>query len=165
MRSTLVLVLLVCGACNGDVRSAQSAVRDYNAASILAYRTGDLSKLKPVTGDEELRRIETLLDLKRGAGLVLESSLLSWEALSAEATGPDGYVIETDERWRYFDRALTPGQSPGPRFVADMRMRYELARAGKGWRVLKVRTITNQVLEPAGHRLAHNVHGEERREP
>lgn len=165
MRGLLVFALLISGACGGDAGRARDAVRDYNEAIIVAHRTGDVSSLKPVAGDEEVRRIETLLDLKSAAGLVLESSLLLWEVLSTEATGPDGFVIETKERWRYFDRARTPGQAPGPRFVADMHMRYEVERAGARWRVLKVRTITNEFLEPAGHRVAHDPHGKEQHEP
>lgn len=165
MRTLLAVVLVACGACVGDARRAESTVREYNEAIILAYRTGDLSRLNQVAGGEEVRKVRSLLEIKRAAGLVLESNLFSCELLSAEVSGPEGLTVETKERWRYFDRALTPGQSPGPRFLAAMHMRYELERAGDGWRVRMVRTISNQILEPAGQRLAHTTHGEERREP
>lgn len=165
MRGAVVLLLVVSGACGGDAPSARRAAREYNEALIVAYRTGNVASLRPLACDDEVRRIETLLDLKREAGLVMESSLLSWEVVSAGTTGPDGIVVETKERWRYFDRALRPGRSPGPRFLADMHMRYEMERAGRSWRVLRVRTIANEFLEPAGKRLARKAHGEERHEP
>lgn len=166
MRRMLALALLLFGTCGGDVADARRSVREYNEAIVLAYRTGDLSRLRSVACDDEVRKIEALIDLKRSAGLVLESTLLSLEVLSAGKSGEDGMVIDTKERWRYFDRALTPGTSPGPRFLADMHMRYELERAGPHrWRVLKVRTVANEFLEPAGYRLARKTHGEQRHEP
>ncbi len=148
MKALLVLVLLVLGGCGDDERQAGQSVRLYNEALIVAYRTGDLSPLRPVAHDEEIRKVEKLLDLKREAGLVLESTLVSFEVLSAKANGNDGFVVETKEQWRYFDRELSPGKSPARRFVADMRMHYEVERAGNGWRVLKVRTIANQFVVP-----------------
>lgn len=148
MKAMLALVLLICGGCSDDVRQAGQSVRQYNEALIVAYRTGDLSPLRPVAHDAEIRKVEKLLDLKREAGLVLESTLVSFEVLSAKANGQDGFVVETKEQWRYFDRALRPGKSPAQRFVADMRMRYEVERAANGWRVLKVRTIANEFLVP-----------------
>lgn len=147
MRTLLVLALLICGGCGVDVRQAGKSVRQYNDALIVAYRTGDLSPLRPVAREGEIRKVEKLVDLKREAGLVLESTLVTFEVLSTKAAGKDGLVVVTKEQWRYHDRALTPGKPLGPRFVADMRMQYEMERAGNGWRVLKVHTIANELRE------------------
>jgi len=148
MRAVLVLVFLVLVGCSDDERQVGQSVRQYNEALIVAFRTGDLSPLQPVAHDEEIRKVEKLLDLKREGGLVLESTLVSFEVLSAKANGNDGFVVETKEQWRYFDRELRPGKSPARRFVADMHMRYEVKRSGNEWRVLKVRTIANQFVVP-----------------
>lgn len=147
MKILLALALLICGSCSGDVRQAGKSVRQYNDALIVAYRTGDLSPLRPVAHDGEIRKVEKLVDLKREAGLVLESTLVSFEVLSTKVAGKDGLVVVTKEQWRYHDRTLTPGKPLGARFVADMRMQYEMERAGKEWRVSKVRTIANEVRE------------------
>lgn len=130
----------------------EQAIRAYNEATILAYRTGDLSGMEKVAMPDEARKVTALVDLKRAEKLVLESSLDRLEVLKSEPVGPDGATVETRERWTYQDRPLTPGTAPGTRFVAEMTMRYECVRDEGLWKVAQVRTLTNEFIEPKGFR-------------
>lgn len=131
----------------------EGAIRAYNEAAIIAYRTGDLSGLEKVAMPDEIRKITALIDLKRADKLVLESSLDRLEVLETRAIGPDGATVETRERWTYQDRPLTPGAVPGARFVADMTMRYEYVRKDGLWKVDGIRTLTNEFIEPKGFKV------------
>ncbi len=139
----------------------ERAIRAYNDAAIIAYRTGALSGLEKVALPDEIRKITALVDLKRADKLVLESSLDGLEILESEPAGPDAAVVETKETWTYQDRPLTPGAAPGTRFVSMMTMRYECTRKDGVWKVDKVRTLTNEFLEPKDFRVdGHGKHGE-----
>ncbi len=119
-------------------------VRTYNDAVILAHRTGDISKLGDVAGERESRIVGVLVNTKRGAGLVLEATLERIEVLRSEKTGPDSRIIETNEQWRYYDRPLKPGSSPGQVIEADMKVQYECERTGNTWKVMKVKVLENK---------------------
>ncbi len=151
MKITAVAIsALLLASCTNE---AEHAVRAYNDALIVAFRTGDLAPLQSVAGEGERRKVEALVDLKRSSGLVLESTLESFAVEERRPTGSDGMIIETAERWRYFDRATVPGSPPGREVRSTMRMQYELGRdRHKRWRVLKVRTISNDILRAAGGR-------------
>lgn len=162
MRHSLLLAasaLLV--ACAGDRPAIERCVRDYQDGLITAFRTGDVVPLGRVASENEVRKVTALVDLKRAAAMVLESSLDDFAVEGLEAVGEDAARVTTREKWTYFDRALTPGQSPGPRFVARMRMQYDLGHTDGQWRVLSVRTLSNDFLEPAGFRPAAGAHGME----
>ncbi len=119
-------------------------VRNYNDAVILAHRTGDISKLSDVAGEREARIVGVLVNTKRGAGLVLEATLERIEVLRSQKSGPDSMIIETSEQWRYYDRPLKPGSSPGQVIEADMKVQYECERTGKIWKVMKVKVLENK---------------------
>lgn len=143
-----VLSLPGCG--SGLKREAAGAVRAYNAALVEAYRHSDPKRLEPAATAEELRKVWALIDLKRGAGLVLECTLESMEVTSAATAADGALIVETRERWRYFDRALNPGTSPGTVFVADMRIRYRFLREGDAWKMDRGETLACEYLEPKG---------------
>jgi hypothetical protein len=134
-------------------------VRAYNEAVSLAYRTGDTSGLSDVAMPREVERVARRIALKKRDGLVLESSLEEIRELSTQRVSAGGLVVESQERWRYYDRPLLPGKSAGPTVVALTTLRYELQRAGDGWRVIKVRTLTNEYLQPAGYAPPNVPHG------
>ncbi len=119
-------------------------VRNYNDAVILAHRTGDISKLGDVAGEREARVVGVLVNTKRGAGLVLEATLERIEVLRSQKSGPDSQIIETSEQWRYYDRPLKPGSSPGQVIEADMKVQYECERTDKIWKVVKVKVLENK---------------------
>ena len=125
-------------------------VRTYNEAVILAYRTGDISKLGDVAGEREARIVSVLITTKRGAGLVLEATLESVEVRHFERTGPDSLLIETAEKWRYYDRPLKPGSAPGQVIEAVMKVQYESERTGSIWKVTKVKVLENTFLDQKG---------------
>ncbi len=121
-------------------------VKTYNNAVILAHRTGDISKLGDVAGEREARIVGVLVTTKRGAGLVLEATLERIEVVRTEKSGPDSQIIETSEQWRYYDRPLKPGDSPGQIIEAVMKLQYECARTGSVWKVMKVKVLENKFL-------------------
>jgi hypothetical protein len=152
---------VVLAACAGERSSIERCVRGYEDAIVVAFRTGDVAPLERVADAAEVRKVTALVDLKRAAGVVLEATLDDIAVESVESLGADSARAVTRERWTYFDRALKPGQSPGPRFVARMTMQYELGRKERVWRVLGVRTIDNEFIEPAGLRPGARAHGME----
>ncbi len=143
--------LAACGQGARDRRAAEQAIRGYDDAAILAYRTRDLEPLRRFATQGEWGRVVVLVDLKTAGKLVLESELQSLKVDRVERSGPDGLVAETRERWRYHDRPLDPGAARPPTFVADMRMRYELVRSDGAWKVDRTRTLENAYLEPKGY--------------
>ncbi len=153
-----VAALLACGQGARDRRAAEAAIRGYDDAAILAYRTRDLEPLKRFATQGEWGRVVVLVDLKTAAKLVLESELLSLEVERVERSGPDALVADTRERWQYHDRPLDPGAPRPPTFVADMRMRYELVRSDGAWKVDRTRTLANRYLEPKGLALEPPPH-------
>ncbi len=130
----------------------EAAVRAYNDAIIVAYRLNDPSGLERVAGEDEVRRLTALIDLKRNGRLALESEIQELAVLGVASPGPDRMTVATRERWRYWDRALQPGIPTGPVFVADLWMTWELGRARGDWKVLRGRTERSEYLEPPGHR-------------
>ncbi len=142
---TLVLLLQIISCSDSSESSALKLINAYNRASIQAYRTSDFSALKDVAGDKELRIISVLVETRRNAGLVLESTLEELKVTSVKSSGQHGMIVETKERWRYHDRSLSPGKPPGKVIIADMTMRYECSKESGNWKVMKVTTIpTNQ---------------------
>lgn len=140
----LALALAALAACARSDREAAEAVREYDEALVLAYRTGDVSRLSRVAAPGEVARVQVLVDLKAGSGLVLESTLESLETIRVETSRPGAATVETRERWRYFDRHLRPGEPPGPTIVAEMAMRYDLVREDGRWKVREVRTLASR---------------------
>jgi hypothetical protein len=149
MRGSAVASLLLLAACQGASAEASKAVREYDDQLVRAYAGGNASPLANLASAKELGRVQVLIDLKTAGKLVLESKIESFEVTSASASGNTA-TVETRERWRYHDRHLEPGKPPGPEFVADMRMRYELAREGSRWLVLSVSTLSNEYLNGTG---------------
>jgi hypothetical protein len=148
----MAAVALVTTGCEGPRRrwAAERAVRAYDEALTEAYRMNDASRLRDVAGEKEVGRVQVLIDLKRASGLVLESRIESLTVADVRSQGPDGLVVRTRERWRYHDRPTQPGRSPGPVFVAEMEMEWDLTRARGTWRVEKGRTLSSTYLEPKG---------------
>ncbi len=127
-----------------------SIVRTYNNAVIVAHQTGDISNLGDVAGEREARVVGVLVNTKRGAGLVLEAALERIEVLRSEKTSPNSQIIETSEQWRYYDRPLKPGSSPGQVIEAAMKLQYECERTGNVWKVMKVKMLENKFLNQNG---------------
>jgi hypothetical protein len=146
-RGALLLVLPLLAGCSGGAGEASQAVRAYDDALVRAYAGNDASPLAAVATAKELARVQVLIDLKVAGKLVLESRVEAFEVASASASG-DAATVETRERWRYHDRRLRPGEPPGPEFVADMKMRYDLVREGGKWKVASATTLANEFLEP-----------------
>ena len=151
-RATAVALALAAAGCEGPRQrwAAERAVRAYDEALADAYRMSDASRLKDVAGEKEVGRVQVLIDLKRSSDLVLESRVESLAVTDVRAVGPDGLVVKTRERWRYHDRPTRPGQPPGPVFVVEMEMEWELVRVRGTWRVEKGRTLSSTYLEPKG---------------
>ncbi len=137
-------LLLALAACSRPEREAATAVREYDDALVVAYRTGDASGMGRVAAAKEAERVRVLVDLKSASRMVLESTLEVFEATNVRVAPPgDAASVETKERWRYFDRHLEPGEEPGPTVVSDMAMRYDLVREGGRWKVAQVTTLAN----------------------
>lgn len=130
--------------------AAERALRAYDEALAEAYRMSDASRLKDTAGDKELGRVQVLIELKRSSSLVLESRLESLHVTAVRSIGPGGLVVRARERWRYHDRPTRPGRPPGPVFVVEMEMEWELARVRGTWRIEKGRTLSSRYLEPKG---------------
>lgn len=147
----LVVLPLTVG-CRGSraERDAEAAVRAYNEALVVAYRTNDPRGLERVAGAHEVRKLTALIDLKRNGSLALESKVEALEILAVESSGPDELEVRTRERWRYWDRALKPGMPAGPVFVADLWMRWKLGREAGVWKILEGKTERSEYLEPKG---------------
>ncbi len=145
MRRSLLLAPLVLFACSRA--PGEAPVRAYNAESIRAYQTGDTSRLREVATPAELRRLAALIDLKKAAGLVLESKLERLEATASERAGGSELRVRTREEWRYHDRAVRPGGSPSRELHAEMEMEYRLALESGQWKVDQVRTLSNRYLD------------------
>lgn len=154
-------------ACSSDRREAERAVRAYNQAAILAYRTRDPSGLREVATEKEWRKVLVLVDLKTANGLALEAEMESLELTSVARPGPDSLRVGSRERWRYHDRPLQPGKRAGTVFVADMTLQYDFVRQGGGWKLDEARTLSSEYLEPRGYRPGreHGHGAEERGEP
>ncbi len=147
-RAPVPLLLLVLAACARPEHEVARAVREYDDELVRAYRMGDASAMSRVAEGEEARRVRVLVDLKSAAKLVLESTIESFETTRVRIErGSRSAVVETKERWRYFDRRLTPGEPPGATFVSDMAMRYDLAREDGRWKVRAVTSLSNEYVE------------------
>ncbi len=147
------LALALAAACRPQPDPA-AAVREYDEELVRAFRLSDSSRMPNVATRKEADRVLVLVDLKASNKLVLESSLERFEVTSAKIS-PDrsSAVVETAERWRYHDRPLSPGRSPGPTIVSEMRMRYDCVREDGRWKVADVSTLANTVLEPKGKQV------------
>lgn len=122
-------------------------VRAYNDAVILAHRTGDTSRLAGVAGESEARIVSVLVATKRGSGLVLEATLEHLAVDRVQKTSAATMVIETNERWRYFDRPLQPGGNPAQPILAAMKVLYECERSAGAWKVMKVKVLEHVILD------------------
>ena len=154
-RGALLAAALVAAAagslgCGGDRREAEALARGYVTALAAAYRQNDPAPVAPLVGARHLRKVSTLIDLKRTARLVLESEVESLEVTAVERTAPDRLVVRTRERWSYQDRPLDPGASPGPRHVVLLALEYAFLREGGAWKLDEAKALSSEVLEPKG---------------
>ncbi len=138
------LVIFLIAGCNND--NPLRIIKDYNQTVIYAYKTGDARDLRKVAGEREARVIGVLIDTKRNAGLVLESTLEDIKLLGVNKTADGGMIIDTIERWSYFDRPLKPGIPLGDIIKAEMKVQYECRKEDGKWKVMKVRVIENKYL-------------------
>jgi hypothetical protein len=148
----MAAALLALAACSGsDAKAAARAVREYDDELVRAFRMSDASRMATFATRKEADRVLVIVDLKASNRLVLESTLERFDVVSSKASA-DGKsaAVETKERWRYFDRPIAPGRSPGPTIVSEMRMRYDLVRESRRWKVADVTTLENVFLEPKG---------------
>jgi len=152
------LAMTLISGCGTGHDDAVRAVRAYDEALIRAYRASDISALKAVATEAEVKRLFVLIDLKRSNGLVLESTLEGLRVISEQKSGEKAMVVETRERWRYYDRPLEPGRQLGQVFVADMSMRYHLVLDEENWKVDHGETLSSTYLEPRGFAPGKN-HG------
>ena len=135
------------GACTDSNREAEAVIRKYNAALIKAFASADTAPLKGIAGEKEIRKVGTLMDYKRTAGLVLESELVSLKMDSNTKTADDAMSATTTERWKYFDRSLKPGIPPGKTVEAEMKLKYFLKKESGVWKVEKLEGISSTTLE------------------
>jgi hypothetical protein len=146
--NTLVLsicsTVIVLGACSRGIDESESVVRKYNAALIRAFASGDTAPLNSIAGEREVRKVGTLMDFKRNAGLVLESELLNLTVNSYTGTADNASTVTTTERWRYFDRSLKPGIPQGKTIKAEMKLKYFLKKESGVWKVEKVEGISTK---------------------
>ena len=150
LKHRALLLALSLAACARSEREAERAVREYDDALARAYRESDASGMTRFATAREAGRVRVLVDVKSAAGLVLESTLESLEVGRVDvAAGGSAATVDTRERWRYFDRHLRPGEGPGPTFVADMSMRYDLVREGERLKVRDVTTLASAYVGPA----------------
>lgn len=134
--------------CRGDRGEAEALARAYVAALASAYRQSDPAPLTPLAGEHHLRKVSALIDLKKAARLVLESEAESLEVTAVERPAPARLVVRTRERWRYQDRPLDPGATPGPRYLVVLALEYAFVRDGGAWKLEEARALSSEVLEP-----------------
>jgi hypothetical protein len=151
-RRTLVALALLSLVTCGEEKAVETLVRRYNEESIRAYHLNDPSRMPEVAAKRESERLIVLVDLKASNRLVLEATLERLQITSTQVTGGNEAVVDTEERWRYFDRPVTPGKQPAPTVVAEMKMRYQCVKEGRAWKVAEVTTLQNEILEPKGYR-------------
>lgn len=159
-----VLVFLTGSAvsgCGDTLRNeGEHAVRAYCEALVIAYRTSDPNAVRPVTTEREWSKIFTLIDLKRAAGLVLESELESLSVTAVEQSNPGVLTVAATERWRYFDRPIELGRPPGTEFVVEMDLVYSFVDEGGMWKMDQATTRRHEYLEPEGYSPPeHRPHG------
>lgn len=140
-------ILIILGACAKSIDEAESVIRQYDAALIKAYASGDTASLKNIAGEKEVRKVDTLVEYKRIGGLALESELLGLTIDSKVKTADDAMTVTTTERWKYFDRSLKPGTPPGKTVEAEMKLKYFLKKEGGAWQVEKVEGISTKSLD------------------
>lgn len=146
------LLLATLAGCEGSVseRQAERLVRAYDEGLVSAYRQRSVEPVKDLVTMKEMKKLIVLIDLKASNRVVLESSLEALAVRSVRLKDPGRLEVETEERWRYFDRPLDPGRPPGQVFVADMAMRYEFVRENGRWKMDQGRTLSCDFIEPKG---------------
>jgi hypothetical protein len=150
-RAPALALALAAAACGTDRREAERAVRGYDDALAVAYRTRDASRLDEVATAREVGKVRALVELKTQARLVLESELQALDLGDVRPEAPDALAARTRERWRYWDRPLDPGRPQGDEIVAEMELEYRLVRAPGGrWKVDEVRALSMHHVEPRG---------------
>ncbi len=144
----LAILSFMLAGCSKPGAVAETAIREYDAALIKAFGSGDPAPLKAVAGEKEARKVGTLIDYKTVGGLVLESKLLALKMDSVDTTADDAITATTTESWSYFDRPLKPGAAPGKVVESEMKLRYFLKKEAGVWKVAKVEGISMKNLKP-----------------
>lgn len=133
MRRAAVVAVLLATACRGGSREeARAAVRTYLDRLVEAYRTSDESLVDPLVSEQQALKLVGLIGVKRDTGIVLDARLLELRFTRTEREG-DGWVVETEERWRYRDRRIGTGEQVGEESTDRYAMRYRLSRRDGRW--------------------------------
>jgi len=150
---------LVSGCSAEENAEAETVVRSYCEAVIVAYRSLDSEAVRPLTTDKEWRKLVVLIDLKRANRLVLESTLEELEVTAVGHPSPGVMTVGTTERWRYFDRPLDVGRPVGSELVVEMDLEYSFVERDGAWLMDQARTLRHDYLEPEGVALdPHDAH-------
>jgi hypothetical protein len=143
------LALSLSAACSDNPQQQlKQVIVEYNRAVIAAYQSGTAKGLINCAAEKEVNKVQVLIDVKSGNGLVLESELQNIELLSFTAISPDDYKVRTKERWKYFDRALKAGSTGGSIFIADMYLEYSIRKDHNKWKVMSVKAENTEYLQP-----------------
>ena len=140
--------VLVPGCSAGEDAEAETLVRGYCEAVIVAYLSLDPEAVRPLTTDQEWRKLVVLIDLKRANRLVLESTLEELEVTAVGHASPGVMTVATTERWRYFDRPLDIGRPVGSELVVEMDLEYSFVDENGTWKMDQARTLNHDYLEP-----------------
>jgi hypothetical protein len=111
---------------------AESAVRNYLARVVEAYRTSNASLVDPLVSEQQGLKLTALIGVKQDSGLVLDAKLLDLQFTKVAREG-QRWVVETRERWYYQDRRMRTGAREGEDSTDSYAMRYRFSRDGDRW--------------------------------
>jgi hypothetical protein len=124
-----------CGRLSDD--RAERLVRAYLAQTVDAYRKSDERLVEPVAGEDEARRIASLIGVKRDLGIALDATLVEFRVVRVERPAEE-VVVHAEEAWTYVDRRIGTGEQVGPDSRDRYRLAYRLRREGDRWIVSRV---------------------------
>lgn len=142
----LLIVFVVAGCARKesvDEMQVKTVIAKYNNALIEAYRNQNPIYLKEVAGDDEVRKIGTIVESFLQGDEIMEAEIekINFKEIKIEA---EKATVRTSEEWRYRWVNIKTGKEAEPARDIHYDMLYRMVKKDGKWLVEKTEDESNK---------------------
>lgn len=117
---------------------AVAAVRDYNRVLTTVYQRNDVTPIKELAVDNELKKLKHMIEGFQAQNLRMDAELKQMRIESVERWGADNVVVKTEENWRYRRVNVQTGEVVKPPTDIIYKMEYKMVYESGRWQLFNL---------------------------